>query len=69
MMRDIPDVTGARMPLAGMRDFARHVANIEQLAGRVSEVIEFEPLRPEDTRIVAYIRREDGAVLTVYRWS
>lgn len=52
LISDIPDVTATPMLMTGMRDFPRHVANIEHLAGRVSEVIEFEPLRPEDTRLV-----------------
>ena len=51
-LRDIHDVSSVPLLAIGMQEFRNRVMHREQLAGRVSQWIEFQPADLEDARIV-----------------
>ncbi len=49
-LRDLHDMATTPLILIGMKDFQRRVMNREQLAGRVSQWVEFQPADLKDAR-------------------
>ncbi len=51
-LRSLHDVSSAPLILIGMRDFQRRVMHRDQLAGRISQWVEFQPADLADARIL-----------------
>lgn len=52
-LRDIHDVSTTPVFLIGMADFRRRIQSREQLVGRISAWVEFQPTDLEDARVLA----------------
>lgn len=52
-LRDLHDLSTMPVILIGMRDFRRRVMHREQLAGRISQWVEFRPADISDARVLA----------------
>jgi DNA transposition AAA+ family ATPase len=53
VLRGIHDVSSSPLILVGMETFKRDVTNREQLAGRISKWVEFQPASKDDARMLA----------------
>jgi hypothetical protein len=51
-LRSLHDVSSAPLILIGMRDFKQRVMGRDQLRGRISEFVEFQPADMEDARLL-----------------
>ena len=51
-LRSLHDVSSAPLILIGMRDFQRRVMGRDQLAGRISQWVEFQPADVADARLL-----------------
>lgn len=51
-LRDLHDMATTPLVLIGMKDFQRRVMHREQLAGRVSQWVEFQPADLKDARLL-----------------
>ena len=52
-LRSLHDVSASPLILIGMRDFQRRVMHRDQLAGRISQWVEFQPADLADARVLA----------------
>ena len=52
-LRDLHDVSTMPLILIGMKDFRQRIMHREQLAGRISQWVEFRPADLEDARVLA----------------
>jgi DNA transposition AAA+ family ATPase len=53
MLRDLHDITGIPILLVGMQGIERQMPKRKQLARRISDWVEFQPLDLEDARVLA----------------
>ncbi len=70
-LRDLHDMSTTPLILIGMKDFQRRVMHREQLAGRVSQWLEFEPADLEDARTlcdeVCDVKVADDLLAAIHR--
>ncbi len=52
-LRDLHDLSTMPLILIGMKDFRQRIMHREQLAGRISQWVEFKPADVEDARVLA----------------